>query len=54
MNAYEDKFPIKVFADYNNVRFSTSKLPLSLSIPPGVVHDVVMASDSVEFVIEKK
>lgn len=54
ISAYEEKFPIKVFADYNNISTSTTKLPLSLSIVPGVIHDVVVSMDSVEYVKEKK
>ncbi len=54
INAYEEKFPIKVFVDYNNIGLSTTKLPLSLSVVPVGIHDVVMSIDSVEFVKEKR
>ncbi|MCH5347586.1 MAG: hypothetical protein J1E63_10765 [Muribaculaceae bacterium] len=54
MNAYNETFPIRVYVDYNNIEPGMSKLPLTLSIHPGIAKDAVMAMDSVEFVLEKQ
>ncbi len=54
MSAYSDDFPIKVYVDYNNVSPSGSRIPVSLSLVPEIYHNVTLATDSVEYIIERK
>ena len=52
MNAYNDDYPVKAFVDFNDIKPSRKKLPVSLSVIPSVYHNVSFAPDSVEYIIE--
>ena len=54
MNAYNENFPIRVYVDYLSLEPGMSKLPLTLSIHPGVAKDATMSVDSVEYVLERQ
>lgn len=54
MSSYNESYPVRVYVDYNSLEPGMTKLPLSLSIHPGIAKDAVLSMDSVEYVLEKQ
>lgn len=54
MSDYSTEVPIKVYADYNVTAQKVTRLPLTVSMQPGIAHNVSLAVDSVEYILEHK
>lgn len=52
MSAYNDDFPIKAFVEYEDVKKTGNKIPVSLSMLPSTYHSVSCSPESVEYIIE--
>ncbi|MDE6859331.1 MAG: hypothetical protein K2J65_02845 [Duncaniella sp.] len=52
MSAYNDDYPVKAYVDYNDIRPSRKKVPVSLSVIPEIYHNLSFSPDSVEYIIE--
>lgn len=54
MSAYNDDYPVKAFVDYNDIKSSRKKMPVTLSVIPEIYHNLSFTPDSVEYIIENK
>lgn len=54
MSEYSADIPVRVIADYNATQKKVARLPLTVAVKPGIAHNVSMAVDSVEYIIEHK
>lgn len=53
MSAYNDEFPIRAYADYNDTFSPGNKIPVHLGTLPGICHNISFSPDYVEYIIEE-
>lgn len=51
---YNEDYPMQAYVDYKEIRTGVSKLGLILSSPSPMMRNVSLATDSVEFIIERR
>lgn len=53
MSDYNTDLPIRVYADYSDINYSTQRVKINVSAPT-LCHNVTVSPDSVEFILERK
>lgn len=52
MSDYSSDIPVRVYADFNEMRSGVPKIPLTLSMASGMAQNASLAIDSVEYILE--